>query len=152
MQQSWCDLAPGNFDGAFDDSFVLLARQTGDQEFALIDTFGQSFELTAFSDEVGPHCQHDIDRDFFLRGGFQQQTDKLVGCFLLPLARFVEAEDFFELVDDNQEIGPFAEIRLLDRFDQAEMAAAESGEQIFSRIFLVAIVKVRIQQRFGQQT
>ena len=75
-----------------------------DQELAAVDHLRQAFELTALADEVRAHRQHDIDRHFLLRDGFQQQADELVGGFLLRLARFVEAKDFLELIDDQQEV------------------------------------------------
>jgi hypothetical protein len=129
----------------------LLAIQPRDQELAPIDHLGQALEPSALADKVGTHCQHDVDRHFLLRRGFQQQADELVGGFLLHLAGFVEPKDLFELVDDEQEVGPLAQVGLFDRFDQAEVTAAHGGEQIFAGVFLLAIVEVGLQQCVGQQ-
>ena len=40
LQQSRRDLSPGNFDRSFDDPFVLIAGQPGNQEFSSIDHLG----------------------------------------------------------------------------------------------------------------
>ncbi len=151
LQQPRRDLSAGDLDRPFDDPFVLLAIQTRNQELAPIDHLGQAFELTALADEVGTHRQHDVDRHFLLRRRFQEQADELVGGFLLHLAGFVEAKDLFELVDDEQEVGPFAQVGLFDRFDQAEVTAAQGGQQIFAGVFLLAIVEVGLQERVGQE-
>ena len=45
---------------------------------------------------------------------------------LLPLAGILEAEELFELIDDQQKVCAFAQVGLLDRFHQAEVTAAES--------------------------
>ena len=151
LQQPRRDLSAGDLDRPFDDPLVLLAIQPRNQELAPIDHLGQAFELTALADEVGTHRQHHVDRHFLLRRGFQQQADELVGGFLLRLAGFVEAKDLLELVDDQQEVGALAQVGLLDRFDQAEVTAAQGGEQIFARVFLLAIVEVGLQQCVGQE-
>ena len=128
----------------------MLAIQPRNQELAPVDHLGQAFELSALADEVGTHRQHHVDRHFLLRRGFQQQADELVGGFLLRLAGFVEAEDLLELVDDQQKVGALAQVGLLDRFDQAEVTAAQGGQQIFAGVFLLAIVEVGLQERVGQ--
>ena len=151
LQQPRRDLSAGDLDRPFDDPFVLLASQARNQELAPIDHLGQTFELTALADEVRTHGQHDIDRHFLLRRRFQQQADELVGNFLLPLARFVEAEDLLELIDDQQKVGSRAQVGLLDRFDQAEVTAAQSGQQVFAGVFFLAIVEVGVEQRVGQE-
>ncbi len=151
LQQPRRDLSAGDLDRPFDDPFVLLAIQPRNQELAPIDHLGQAFELAALADEVGSHRQHDVDRHLLLRRGFQQQADELVGGFLLRLAGFVEAEDLLELVDDQQKVGPLAQVGLLDRFDQAEVTAAQGGQQVLAGMFRLAIVEVGVQQRVGQE-
>ena len=80
----------------------------------------------------------------------QEQADEFVRDFLLPLAGILKAEDLFELVDDQQEICAFAQVGLLDRFDQPEVTAAERGQQILANVFFLAIVEIGLQQGVGQ--
>jgi hypothetical protein len=151
LQQSRGDVPAGNLDRPFDHALILLAMEARNQELAATDHLGQAFELPALADEIRPHRQHHIDRHLFLRHRFQEQADELVGCLLLHLAGFVEPEDFLELIDDQEKVGPLAQAGLLDRFDETEMTAAQGGQQVFGSVFFRAIVETGIEECVGQK-
>ena len=129
----------------------MVPIESRDKKLTAIDHLGQTLELPAVADEIGAHGEHDVDRHIGLRDRFEKHADKFVGHFLLRLAGLVEAKDLLELVDDQQEVGVLSQPRLLDRFDQAELATAQCRQQIFTGVFLVTVVEVGFQNRIGQE-
>ncbi|MFN7926481.1 MAG: hypothetical protein U0Y68_00775 [Blastocatellia bacterium] len=78
----------------------LLLGQARNQVLAFVDGFGQILKLRTFTEIIRAHRQHDVDIDFALLRGGQQQADEL--CFVI-FAGFVfgvlfDAEQFFKLI------------------------------------------------------
>ena len=62
-----------------------------------------------------------------------------------------KAEQLLELIDHDQQIGfRLKHLGLLHRFDQAEAASAERGQQTRQRVRIVRIVVIRIDEGPGQ--
>jgi len=105
--------------------------------------------MTALADKIGAHRQHDVRLALPSAPPFQQQADKLVGRFLLRLAGFVETEISSNWSTTSRKWS-LRQVGLLDRFDQAEVTAAEVASR-FSRHTRSAIVEVGVQERVGQK-
>ena len=91
---------------AGDGRAQLVAGHARHEVEAVVDRLGQAGEVHAVADEVGAHGDHDVDGQVFLLGGLEQKLDEgdrgVPGVFDLVVA--AEAEELFELVDDDEEI------------------------------------------------
>ncbi len=109
FQQLRRDRAAEQVDRAFDGLAQLFARQAGDQVLALIHRFGQAVEVVAIADEIRAHRHDDVNRQVPLPAQGQHDLDesrRLRAVF--GLVRFkAEAEQLFELIDQQQQIGLF---------------------------------------------
>ena len=93
----------------------------------------------------------DVDRAFRLLAGGQQQVHEGGGRFLGIDPLLPEAEQLFELVDHDQQVGARLEhLGLFHRLDQAEAAAVERGEQTGQGAGIVRVVESRRRRRPGR--
>ena len=99
---------------------------------------------------VGTHGDRDVDRQFRIGDGIEQQLDEGGGPALVLLGGVPKAEQFLELVDHDQQVGSLRQVRLLDRLDQAKTAPTERGPDAQGRLIILGIVQVGLDHRFGQ--
>ena len=78
--------------------------------------------------------------------GRQQQAHEGRRLLLAADGRLPETEQFFELIDDDQEIRLLRQVRLLHRFDQSRAAARERGDQTRQRLDIVGVVQIGGEQ------
>ena len=104
-----------------------VARHAADEIQPAVHRFRQAGEIHAVADEIGAHRQDDVDRRVALARGFEQQAherDRLVAR-VGNLVAAAEPEQLFELIDEHEDVLVRRDVRLTDRVDQAERAAAQ---------------------------
>jgi hypothetical protein len=104
-----------------------VARHAADQIQPGIHGLGQPGVVHAVADEVRPHRQGHVDRELVLADSLEEgahERDRLVarlcGGRIAP-----EAEQLFELIDENEQIVIFRQPRLAYRVHQPVRPAAE---------------------------
>ena len=107
----------------------MAAVQAWDEVFALVDCLGEAFELGAVPKEIRAHSEDHVDRQFLLPTGLEDEFNKIGSLFAGFGAALSKAEDFFKLIDKDQQVRAGFDVRLSISFQQAESAAAEHGAQ-----------------------
>ena len=115
-----------------------------------LTALGESAELGAIPEEVGPHGEHDVDWAVSLFAGFEEKGDEVPGLFLRETAHATEAKDFLKLVDDEEEVGALRKVALFNCFHESLAASAKGGAQVGCDMFLFAVVDVGIDEGFGE--
>ncbi|MBV8107571.1 MAG: hypothetical protein JO223_23705 [Hyphomicrobiales bacterium] len=90
----------------------------------LVDRLGEARESSALSEEIGPHGYDDIDWPPSLTGARQQQRDKRLRLVLVRAA--AKSKEFFELIDEQQQICIARKVDFIEPVDQSERATRES--------------------------
>ena len=141
------DLRPADADRLLDRVPLLIAQQPGNQVLAFVHRFGQAGNLGTVAQIVGTHRDGDVDRAFRLLAGGQEQVHERGGRFLGIHALLPEAEQLLELIDHDQQVGARLEqLALFHRFDQAEAAAVERGEQPRQGAGIFPIVEIGLDE------
>jgi hypothetical protein len=103
---------------------AFFAGEARDEVLAFAEGFGEAVELGAVAEEVGAHGEDDVDGGVGAAGGGEEEVDEAGGFAVGGLAAGI-AEEFFELVGDDEEAFAVVELGAADGFDEAEAAGAE---------------------------
>ncbi len=144
------DVRPADLDRALDGTGSLLAVESRDEVFALVDRLGQALELRTVTEEVGAHGEDDVDWHLGLPGGLEQQLDEVRGFLTGFIAALAKAKDFLELVDEQQQVGALVDGGMPVGLDEAKPASAEGGARL-ENVFLVFLSEqAGLDQRLGE--
>ena len=104
--EAGCNPPTGHGDRPRDRGTKLVPGHPRDQVLALVDGFGQPGIVHAVPDEIGPHRQHDVDRNLGLPGGFEEQLDERDGFLpgVLDVATPAKPEQLLELIDEDEHV------------------------------------------------
>ena len=101
---SYRDVRPADLDWTLDGPSSLLAVKPRDEVFALVDRLGQALEFRTVTEEVGAHCENDVDWHLGLPGGLEQQLDEVRGFLTGFIAALAKAKDFLKLINQKQQV------------------------------------------------
>ena len=89
--------------GFLDRGTTLFTCEPRNQIFPIVDRFGQSGDLRAFTQVIGSHCEGDINWELGLVGCRQQKLNKSCRGLLPCDPTLAKPEQFFKLIHYDQQ-------------------------------------------------